>query len=47
MVGGAGSYSPSRWYVFADASDLTSAQPLPSPVLDAGSGRVVALVPPR
>jgi RNA polymerase sigma-70 factor (sigma-E family) len=45
-VNGATSYSPSRRYVVADASDVMSAQPLPSPVLDAGTGRVVALVPP-
>ncbi|GAB3827570.1 hypothetical protein [Dactylosporangium cerinum] len=47
MVDGAAAYSPSRRYVFADASGITSAQPLPSPVLDTASGQVVALVPAR
>jgi hypothetical protein len=42
MVGGAGSYSPSRRYVIADASDIMSARPVPSAIVDVSTGQVVA-----
>lgn len=43
-VDGAPAYSPSRRYVLTDASDIMSARPLPSPVLDTATGKVVTLV---
>lgn len=45
LVGGANSYSPARSLFFADASDLMSARPLPSPIVDVATGRSVADVP--
>lgn len=41
-VGGASSYSPSGEYVTLDGSDLMSAEPVPSTVMDVRSGEVVA-----
>jgi hypothetical protein len=45
QVGGAESYSPSRAYLVADATQIMSAAPLGSTVVDAGTGRVVAALP--
>lgn len=44
-VGGAGSYSPSRKLVIADASDIMSAQPLASKIVDVATRRVVTDLP--
>jgi hypothetical protein len=46
LVGGAESYSPSRTYLVADATQLMSARPLGSTVVDVATGRVVATLPP-
>jgi hypothetical protein len=45
LVGGAESYSPSRTYLVADATQLMSAQPLGSTVVDVATSRVVATLP--
>jgi hypothetical protein len=47
LPGGARWYSPSRAYLVTDASGLMSAHPIPSPVLSAGTGAVVAVLPER
>jgi hypothetical protein len=45
LVGGAESYSPSRTYLVADATQIMSARPLGSTVVDAATGGVVATLP--
>jgi hypothetical protein len=47
VPGGARWYSPSRAYLVTDASGLMSAAPIPSPVLSATTGAVVAVLPER
>lgn len=46
LVGGAGSYSPSRRLMLVDASGLMALGPVHSKVVEVDSGRVVASLPP-
>jgi hypothetical protein len=46
MTSGAQAYSPSRRYLATDTSDLMAARPLPSPILDTTTGKVVASLTP-
>lgn len=45
LVGGAESYSPSGKLMIVDASDIMSAQPIASKVLDVATGQVVIALP--